>query len=219
MLTALTYLRASARILIKHGAALLGLASLSAYAAPLGTYYWGGGSGDIDYTTQNWSTNDSAPYDLSLSSPSLLAFYVIGGGDTLTFTFDYTGGFLIYDGYTFALSGYDLNAGASDFLVGGSATFDFANGASAITAGNTFDIVDLTIANYTVGDDSLRFISGLSETLLGHIHFLGYGDGSAKIDGDGYVTPVFAALPEPANFAALAGAFSLLAVAGRRRRR
>jgi fibronectin-binding autotransporter adhesin len=100
-------------------------------------------------------------------------------------------------------------------------TIDFGASAAAIVfaASNnlTWAGATLTITNYTTGVDSLRFganASALTSTQLGKFRFADYGNVAGQIDAFGVVTPV----PEPAAFAAWAGALALGCTLGRRRR-
>lgn len=100
-----------------------------------------------------------------------------------------------------------------------SSTLDFGTASSTLSfAASTAYLWTgtLTITNYTVGSDSLRFgdsASGLNLTQLGQISFAGFTSGAA--DASGYVTPV----PEPANYAAFAGLGALVFATWRRRNR
>jgi len=207
---------------------IIGCTSLTSQAAPLGTYFWGGGSGSLDTTTANWSVNGTAPYNLTFGesgTPVNAAFYEAAAG-TISFAMDYTGGFIAdASGYTFLLNGHTLNSSASDFFVN-TATFDFASGASSLVGGSSVSFGSvMTITNYSLGSDSIRFgtsSSGLTGGQLAQIIFTGYSmGGAAQIDSSGYVTPqgTLLSIPEPSSCAFLAGALILGASVIRRRRK
>lgn len=209
---------------------IIGCASLTSQGAPLSTYFWGGGSGSLDTTTVNWSLTGNAPFNLTFGesgTPAYAAFYSASAG-TITFDIDYTGGFIIdAPGYTFLLNGHNLNSSGSDFFAYGT-TYDFASGASSLVAGTGSSVAIgsvMTITNYSLGSDSIRFgtsSSGLTGGQLSQIIFAGYTlGGAAQIDGSGYVTPqgTLLAIPEPSTCAFLSGALILGASIIRRRRK
>jgi autotransporter-associated beta strand protein len=73
---------------------------------------------------------------------------------------------------------------------------DFGNGASAVTfddsSGLDWANYTLTLTNYTLGSDSLRFgttSGGLTSTQLGQIQFADFGNVPGVIDSHGFVTP------------------------------
>ena len=109
-------------------------------------------------------------------------------------------------------------------MLGSGSTIDFGASLASILAlgdssGQTWTGT-LTIANYTTGQDSLRFGtngSALTSGQLGQISFSSYGGVHGQIDGSGFVTPL-GAIPEPATVAATLGAFALAAAIRRRRR-
>lgn len=120
-------------------------------------------------------------------------------------------------GGTFATGGFSETLGTLSLTGGG--TLDFGSGASLLRFGDSSAQAwtgTLSIANYTAGDDLLRFgtsASALTFEQLRSIQFEGYALG-AVIDSQGNVSPI----PEPATGAALAG-LAALALLGWRRRR
>ena len=79
-------------------------------------------------------------------------------------------------------------------------TIDFGNGASALVFADSHDQdwqgLNLTIANYTLGVDSLRFgtsSTGLTATQLGLLQFTDFGNAPGQINASGFVTPVLSA--------------------------
>jgi hypothetical protein len=214
-----------------HVFAALCIIGCTSQAAPLGTYFWGGGSGSLDTTTANWSVTGSAPYTMTFGEsgpPVNAAFYEATAG-TISFTMDYTGGFLIdAPDYIFLLNGHTLDSSEANFF-NYSATFDFASGASSLVAGTGSAIAiggtGMTITNYSLGSDSIRFgtsAGALTSGQLSLIIFTGYSmGGAAQIDSSGYVTPqgTLLSIPEPSSCAFISGALILGASLIRRRRK
>ncbi|WP_438481815.1 PEP-CTERM sorting domain-containing protein [Oleiharenicola lentus] len=132
--------------------------------------------------------------------------------------FTLAGGLLQTNGYSASIGSLELTANSTldfgSFLVPSTISFEDSSEIDW-TPGTT-----LTVLNYQVGFSNLRFGSngsGLTVDQLGQIYFSGYGTGLARIDLDGYVSPV-SAIPEPSTYAALAGAAVLGFAIVRRRR-
>lgn len=107
-------------------------------------------------------------------------------------------GALVASGGTFNTGGFNQSLGTLD--LNGSLTLDLGAGSSAVSLANSsamdWGTFSLNIANWTLGSDTLRFgtdATGLTAEQLGLIAFTDLGGLSAKIDVNGYISPV----PEP----------------------
>ena len=146
--------------------------------------------------------------------------YQLGGTNGLptTATLNLTSGTLSLGGYNQTLGALTVGSGAS--------IIDFGSAASALVFGDSHLKTwsgTLTITNYTSGSgESLKFgvdASALTVGQLSALTFSGYSlGGQAQINGSGFVTPLGSAIPEPATYAAIAGALSLLLALRRRSR-
>lgn len=98
---------------------------------------------------------------------------------------------------------------------------NFGDGSSALSFDDSSGIdwsgFLLTITNFTLGNDTLRFGSaanGLTATQLSLFRFADYGNAAGQIDANGFVTPV----PEPAVLALATGSLIAAGVSWRRRK-
>lgn len=190
------------------------------------TAFWQGGSGSLDRTSTRWNVTGSSggPFAAALNGTHTNLYIGIAGSPgTLVLRQDFSGQItMAAPGYTLALNGHTLSGNFG----GEATTIDFAGaGSSLLASANPILIGTLTILNFDVGTDVLRFGTNnmsLSAGQLALIDFVGYTNGgAAQIDSQGFVTPTGSLIPvpEPAVFAAVAGGLVLAAGLVWRRRR
>ena len=131
----------------------------------------------------------------------------------------------LLNGGTFDLAGKSETAGVLTIAAGGG-IIDFGSGADTLTlaASNLASwTAPLQIKNFNTGD-SLRFLgAGLTPSQLAGLKFIngsatnGSGTQAGAIDGNGFVTPTLAAVPEASTIAI--GALAAFAGLSSRRRR
>lgn len=159
------------------------------------------------------------------------------GTQTLSGASTYTGATTI-NGGTLALGAAERIANTSNLALGGgtlatagfsetlgtltlnsSSTFDFGSGTSALVFSDSHSIVwtgMLTLLNFDIGTDSLKFGSSSSTLTSGQLASILLAGYTASLDGSGFVS--FAAIPEPSTYAAILGALVLIGVIVHRRR-
>lgn len=175
-------------------------------------------------------------------SGSDLAGLIKSGGGTLTLAGEstFTGGITITAG-TLELGQDNILGGANALILAGgtlatggfdqtfdtlavddNSTLDFGADPSALNFANCQSIAwtsMVTILNFTVGEDSLRFGTSGSGLTLSQLSLINFGAGlTAVIDASGFVTGI-SAVPEPSAWAAMAGCLALVVALGRRQRR
>lgn len=126
---------------------------------------------------------------------------------------------------TLTLGGGTLATGGLGQVLGtltlsASSTIDFGSGNSALSFADSSGLAwsgTLTITNYTVGTDTLRFGSSNTALTSTQLSLINFGGGLvAQIDANGYVTG--SSVPEPSTYATIVGA-AMLGAALRRRNR
>ena len=142
-------------------------------------------------TIEGGTVRLGAPNVMPTNTSLILANNITNHGD-FNPAWQFTPSVLETDGFsqklgTLQLLGTDPSVGR---------VIDFGNGASALSfadsSGQTWSGFNLSIMNFTVGSDTLRFgnnSSGLQQAQLDALHFDGYLNLPAQIDSNGFVTP------------------------------
>jgi hypothetical protein len=187
-----------------------------------------GGSGtlQVNFTdsakklTVNPATSNSfAPGTIDIHSGTLL----LGGSNKVG-----NSTAVVLSGGTFNTGGYSESVGT--LTLSADSTIDFGSGASVLTfsGASTWTGGTLSIANWSGnaqmpgpgggGTDQLRFTTALSDDLLSHISFSGYGTGATQISFGSGSSQYYeiAPVPEPST---IIGAVLLVGGLGWRERR
>ncbi|HVZ66561.1 MAG TPA: autotransporter-associated beta strand repeat-containing protein [Lacunisphaera sp.] len=142
---------------------------------------------------------------------------VLGSGSALTAQSQ-----IILNGGTLSLGTFSPAAFTNGLAVSANSFIDFGGGNDTLAFADSSAATWLgtvTLMNFTVGSDFLRFgssASGLSGAELSQISLAGYT--VTGLDGSGYVLFNPTAVPEPATYAAILGLAGLALAAWRRRR-